>query len=330
MLRAARRVLLLPEHHLDRHERRRVRRAPPRRGEGRHRSRQRVRSAGTRACARVLCDEPRENRGGVRPDRTLRRTSVTQVPGTSASRPGAPTSEDPPAGEVWVEQFERSLAAGDPLGASDALRNSGVKGWVRKDNFDRAVEIIDRIGPAPIVRLNWAERLIAHPRRVDKELAALIAAPLSQAHSRDLARMAYRLARDDDWGVRETAASLLGRLLIESWADTLPLAREWVSGPDSRLRRAVVVAAKYAARTRRQEWAEPLLGLIEPALRDHEEYVRKSLGPFAIGDQFVRSYPDATLARLRTWMKDEDENVRWNVAMTFSAASGARLALRAP
>jgi hypothetical protein len=29
-------------------------------------------------------------------------------------------------------------------------------------------------------------------------------------------------------------------------------------------------------------------------------------------------------------MKDEDENVRWNVAMTFSAASGARLALRAP
>ena len=58
--------------------------------------------------------------------------------------------------------------------------------------------------------------------------------------------------------------------------------------------------------------------------------MRKNLGPFALGDQFVRSYPDATLARLRTWMKDEDENVRWNVAMTFSAASGARLALRAP
>jgi len=257
---------------------------------------------------------------------------VTQIRGASASRPRtpAPAPENPPPDEVWVERFERSLAVGDPLGASDALRKSGINGWVRKDNFDRAVEIIDRIGPAPIVRLNWAERLIAHPRRVDKELAALIAAPLIQGHSRDLMRMAYRLARDDDWGVRETAAALLGRLLVESWEDTLPLAREWVSGPDSRLRRAVVVAAKYAARTRRQEWAEPLLGLIEPALRDHEEYVRKNLGPFALGDQFVRSYPDATLARLRTWMKDEDENVRWNVAMTFSAASGARLALRAP
>jgi hypothetical protein len=91
-----------------------------------------------------------------------------------------------------------------------------------------------------------------------------------------------------------------------------------------------VVAAKYAARTRKKEWAEPLLDLIEPALRDPDEYVRKSLGPFALGDQFVRSYPEATLARLRIWMRDENENVRWNVAMTFSAASGARIAQRAP
>ena len=253
-----------------------------------------------------------------------------EVRGANASHPGAPAPENPPPDDAWVERFERALVAGDPLGASDVLRKSGVNGWVRKDNYDKAVEVINRVGPAPIVRLNWAERLIAHPRRVDKELAALIAAPLIQGHSRELVRMAYRLARDDDWGVRETAASLLGRLLVESWDDTLPHVREWVSGPDSRLRRAVIVAAKYAARTRRQEWAEPLLDLLQPALRDHEEYVRKNLGPFALGDQFVRSYPDQTLVRLRTWMKDEDENVRWNVAMTFSAASGARLALRAP
>jgi HEAT repeat protein len=230
----------------------------------------------------------------------------------------------------WLQRFERSLQAGDPLGASDTLRKSGVNGWVRKEHFDRAVEVIDRIGPAPRVRLDWADRLMAHPRRVDKELAALVALPLARSYPRELLRMGYRLARDDDWGVRETAASLLGKVLSEAWADAIPLLREWVSGPDSRLRRAVVVAAKYAARTRKPEWAEPLLDLIEPALRDHEEYVRKSLGPFAIGDQFVRSYPDATIARLRKWMQDPDENVRWNVAMSLSAASGARLAQRVP
>jgi 3-methyladenine DNA glycosylase AlkD len=231
---------------------------------------------------------------------------------------------------AWLQRFERSLQAGDPLGASDALRKSGLNGWVRKDQYDTAVKVIDAIGPAARVRLDWAERLMAHPRRVDKELAALIVWPLVRTHFREMTRMGYRLARDDDWAVREAAAALLGHVLTETWSDTIPLLREWVSGPDSRLRRAVVVAAKYAARTRTAEWAEPLLDLIEPALRDHEEYVRKSLGPFAIGDQFIRSYPDATLARLRKWMQEPDENVRWNVAMAFSAASGARVGQKAP
>jgi 3-methyladenine DNA glycosylase AlkD len=235
-----------------------------------------------------------------------------------------------PTATEWLQRFERSLEAGDPLGASDTLRKSGVNGWVRKDQYDLAVKVVDRIGPAPRVRLDWADRLLAHPRRVDKELAVLIVWPLAPTHFRDLTRIGYRLARGDDWAVREAAAALLGQVLTEAWADTIPLLREWVSGPDSRLRRAVVVAAKYAARTRKPEWAEPLLDLIEPALRDHEEYVRKSLGPFAIGDQFVRSYPDATLARLRKWMQDPDENVRWNVAMALSAASGARLGQKAP
>jgi len=231
---------------------------------------------------------------------------------------------------AWLERFERSLRAGDPLGASDTLRKSGLNGWVRKDQYDSAVKVIDAISPAARVRLDWAERLLAHPRRVDKELAALIVWPLARTHFREMTRMGYRLARDDDWAVREFAAALLGHVLTETWADTIPLLREWVSGPDSRLRRAVVVAAKYAARTRTAEWAEPLLDLVEPALRDHEEYVRKSLGPFAIGDQFIRSYPDATLARLHKWMQDPDENVRWNVAMAFSAASGARVGQKAP
>ena len=240
------------------------------------------------------------------------------------------TIETTAAATAWPQRFERSLQAGDPLGASDALRKAGVNGWVRKEHYDMAVKVIDRIGPAPRVRLDWAERLLAHPRRVDKELAALIVSPLARTHFRELARIGYRLARENDWAVRESAATLLGQVLTEAYADTIPLLREWVSGPDSRLRRAVVVAAKYAARTRTPDWAEPLLDLIEPALRDHEEYVRKSLGPFAIGDQFVRSYPDVTLARLRQWMHDPDENVRWNVAMALSAASGARLGQKAP
>ena len=58
------------------------------------------------------------------------------------------TAEAPPSAPEWLARFERALEAGDPLGASDALRKSGVNGWVRKDAYDRAVEAVDRMAPA--------------------------------------------------------------------------------------------------------------------------------------------------------------------------------------
>ena len=180
-----------------------------------------------------------------------------------------------------------------------------------------------------LVRRDWSVRLLQHPRRVDKELAAVILRPLISTHRADVERAVHRLARDDDWEVRESAASLLGDALDRDFAAYLGPAQSWIATGDARLRRAVVVAAKYAARARRPERAEGLLDLIEPALRDHDEYVRRNLGPFAIGDQLVRSYPDATFARLERWSRDPDENVRWNVASTFTSASGAKVAERA-
>ncbi|MEW5934280.1 MAG: hypothetical protein AB1816_11935, partial [Bacillota bacterium] len=81
---------------------------------------------------------------------------------------------------------------------------------------------------------------------------------------------------------------------------------------------------KYAARTRRHEWAEPLLELVEPLLTDPHPYVRRNLGPFVIGDQLLRSYPAQTLARLYRWAERPDAVTRWNVAMVFTSAEGRR------
>jgi hypothetical protein len=179
-----------------------------------------------------------------------------------------------------------------------------------------------------LVRRDWASRLLQHPRRVDKELAAVILRPLIASHRADVERAVNRLARDDDWEVREAAASLLGDALERAFNEYLRPAQAWMATGEPRLRRAVVVAAKYAARSRHPDRAEPLLDLIEPALAERDEYVRRNLGPFAIGDQLLRSYPDATFARLERWAREPDEIVRWNVASTFTSASGARVAER--
>jgi 3-methyladenine DNA glycosylase AlkD len=47
-------------------------------------------------------------------------------------------------------------------------------------------------------------------------------------------------------------------------------------------------------------------------------------GPFAIGDGLLRYYPDLTLQRLSRWAEAQDQQVRWHVAMAFSAAEGAK------
>jgi len=199
---------------------------------------------------------------------------------------------------------------------------------VKKADFSRAAAIVRTQGASSFVRRDWATRLLQHPRRVDKELAAVILRPLVTTHRAEVERAIHRLARDEDWEVRETAASLLGDALERAFDDYLRPARTWMAAGEPRLRRAVVVGAKYAARSRHPERAETLLDLIEPALADHDEYVRRNLGPYAIGDQLLRSFPDATFARLERWAREPDENVRWNVASTFTSASGAKAAER--
>ncbi len=200
---------------------------------------------------------------------------------------------------------------------------------MKKAEYSRAAAIVRAQSASSFVRRDWATRLLQHPRRVDKQLAAVILRPLILSHRADVERSIHRLARDEDWEVRESAASLLGDCLERAFNEYLKPAQAWMATGDPRLRRAVVVAAKYAARSRHPERAETLLDLIEPALSDKDEYVRRNLGPFAIGDQLLRSYPDATFARLERWAREPDENVRWNVAATFTSASGARVAERA-
>ena len=100
------------------------------------------------------------------------------------------------------------VRGGDILGASDTLRMTGTDGWVRKAEHDRAAAIIDLVAPAPIVRRDWAVRLLAHPRRVDRELAVTILVPLAKSHPRDLERAVDRLRDDTDPAVRRAVTRL--------------------------------------------------------------------------------------------------------------------------
>jgi 3-methyladenine DNA glycosylase AlkC len=96
------------------------------------------------------------------------------------------------------------------------------------------------------------------------------------------------------------------------------------SHPQTNVRRAIVLAAMDAAARHKPERAAPLLALVEPLLPDRAEYVRKNLGPFAIGAALLPAYPEQTFPMLRAWAGRENEVTRWNVAMACSSAAAAR------
>lgn len=90
---------------------------------------------------------------------------------------------------------------------------------MRKAEHERAAGIVDAIAPASIVRRDWAIRLLAHPRRVDKELAVTVLLPLVRSHRGDCERAAERLKGETDPAVKRAYARLTRALADARPAD---------------------------------------------------------------------------------------------------------------
>nr|MDO8135247.1 hypothetical protein [Candidatus Njordarchaeum guaymaensis] len=127
------------------------------------------------------------------------------------------------------------------------------------------------------------------------------------------------LSDDENWVVREHAHSCWGELLKKDFQHVLPILKGLRVHSSANLKRCVAVAARSAGNTRNEEWGRPLVELLEPLLPDKTLYVRKNLGPYAVGDGLLRCYPELTLRYLRRWSQAKDEGTRWNVAMAFAS-----------
>jgi HEAT repeat protein len=132
------------------------------------------------------------------------------------------------------------------------------------------------------------------------------------------------LASDDDWEVREWAAHIFGAALNRDFAAEYPAMLELAAHPHEGVRRAIALAVMDAARRDRPERAAPLLAIVERLLPDTSEYVRRNLGPFALGAALLRAYPDETHLALDRWVSSASELTRWNVAMACGSAAALR------
>lgn len=170
----------------------------------------------------------------------------------------------------------------------------------------------------------WAINLSNHENPHTRRYASRILLRLWEKDKNRAEQFLTTLADDKHWLVREDAHATLSELLKKHFQQIFPILQTWSTHSSANLRRCVAIAARSAGNLRKEEWAEPLIHLLEPLLSDKTVYVRKNLGPYAIGDGFLRCYPEFTLKRLGRWAYRRDEGTRWNVAMAFASYGGSK------
>jgi HEAT repeat protein len=125
-----------------------------------------------------------------------------------------------------------------------------------------------------------------------------------------LLRKIRKMATDFDWTIRESAASEIKIVNDKHFRKYLPIWRKWVKDPDPNIRRAIEVGLLRINKKYYQEAFE----LLVPLLHDNDKYVRKNCGPFSL----------SAVASRNPVMKEENQNVRWNIAMCLGVMFGVK------
>ncbi len=234
-----------------------------------------------------------------------------------------------PLHETWITEFLETLKQDNLTGAISILeRRKKSTGTPYGKEKVQALNVLLCLVSSPEKAYSWTKRLLDSESPTARDLGRMLAAtyigPFFQKHPHEAHELALRIADDPYWEVREGADDIFVQMLKANFEKAYHLLQQWTQHPSENVRRAVVLTAKKAGKERKPEWGEPLLALLEPLLEDRIKYVRKNLGPFAIGDGLLRYYPELTLEHLSRWARLDSEQVRWNVAMTFSSAEAAK------
>jgi 3-methyladenine DNA glycosylase AlkD len=243
-------------------------------------------------------------------DESPQSQETTRTPGLAHS----------PKGQFDAQTALRALEADDEDGLMTTLAT--IK-W-GKTGHQAMTTIEEALGPGTEALYEWACRLAQRPEPVARAIAAPLFRHYWPSRPDEVQARLLQFADDEDWWVCESAHGTMGSLLIAHFDAFYPILQSWAQHSSPNVRRGVAIAARKAGNERTDEWVDALLDLVEPLLADREVYVRKNLGPYAIGDGLLRCYPQPTLARLRRWASDPREEVRWNVAMAFRSFGGVR------
>jgi 3-methyladenine DNA glycosylase AlkD len=225
----------------------------------------------------------------------------------------------------WLAKFDSLVAKGDieralALLESRATAHAGTP--PAADKRAAAKSLAKRLSGKE--RWKLTKQLAKAESATRRELACLLLADEYESHRDDAQTLMVRLADDAHWEVRLWAGGLFDALLARHFDELLPVYEGWRAHESQFVRLAVATGVMSKEQAKHPKRAKALLGLVEPLLSDRAHEVERNLGPFAIGAALLRMFPDETLRAARRWSRWDDEQVRWNTAMVFSAAEARK------
>ncbi len=214
-----------------------------------------------------------------------------------------------------IELVSKSLEEED----SSYLTNFIVKNKFKTREITEITRIILRNFSKEDICL-LSDLLLKNKNDISKDLVCdliWVCYPIRKSH---VLNVLIKLSNDENWGVRESAGWLVYHLLKNYYEDFKPFLEKMIKSESPNVRRTAIIGIMRFAKHRIPEKGKELLKMIEPLLRDRNNYVKRNLGPFVIGDGFIRYYTEETVNWLKKWVTNSDEQVRWNIARVFTTA----------
>lgn len=222
----------------------------------------------------------------------------------------------------WTDEFTAAIQDRDMdrvIAIMDGLKtgHAGTPRQVVKDAAARLVEQTFMTEPDRVYETGMA--LVTSENAAAKEIGIALLPPFYATLASEINVQFLRVSDDDNWEVREWAASALAHVIAGHFDIVYPHLWEWSAHPSANVRRMVVVAVGYATRDCASAQCERLLDVLTPLMADTDPYISKNLGAFALGSYAIR-YQDEVVAQWAAGLDRRDEQTAWNLAMMFTTA----------
>ncbi len=173
------------------------------------------------------------------------------------------------------------------------------------------------------VRLRWLKRLATDEKAAARSMACVVLGEIGKVAPASIIEIAYELAKDDRWEVRECIANAFDdQIGVAQPEFVYDLMSQWVTDSSPNVRRVPTNALmRYGIKSPRK-----VIALMNKLRHDESEYVRKNV-KFCL-QQIAKvkhpilgagnpDNPNLMLSTLRGWARDKEKYNRWIIASTL-------------